>query len=199
MTQRKKLVLLGSVLVALHAPVLLAGLFAPYDAEMQNRELAYAPPARLRFVDKEGMFHLRPFVYAWVPRAGAFEEYEEDRTRTYPVQLFVRADRNRIAGALPARLRLFGADAPGRVSLFGTDAFGRDVFSRVLYGGQISLLAGWLAAAISLTLGMIVGAMAGFYGGWLDELLMRGAELFLALPWLYLLFAVRALLPARLR
>jgi len=198
MRQRRKLILLGSILVALHALVLFAGIFAPYAAETQNRELAYAPPTRLRFVDAEGSFHLRPFVYAWVPRAGTFGEYEEEQTRIYPLQLFVRGDPYCVAGLFHARLRLLGVDAPGRVSLFGTDAFGRDVFSRVLYGGQISLLAGLLAAALSLTLGMVVGAMAGFYGGWLDDLLMRGAELFLALPWLYMLFAVRAFLPLQI-
>jgi peptide/nickel transport system permease protein len=77
----------------------------------------------------------------------------------------------------------------------GTDGYGRDQFSRFLYGGQISLLAGLLAAALSVTLGIVVGGLAGFYGGWIDEILMRGGELFLALPWLYLLFAVRAVLP----
>jgi peptide/nickel transport system permease protein len=77
----------------------------------------------------------------------------------------------------------------------GTDGYGRDQFSRFLYGGQISLLAGLLAAALSVSLGIVVGGLAGFYGGWIDEILMRGGELFLALPWLYLLFAVRAVLP----
>jgi peptide/nickel transport system permease protein len=57
------------------------------------------------------------------------------------------------------------------------------------------LLAGLLAAALSVSLGIVVGGLAGFYGGWIDEILMRGGELFLALPWLYLLFAVRAVLP----
>ena len=68
----------------------------------------------------------------------------------------------------------------------------------MLYGGQISLLAGLLAAGLSLALGLVLGAVAGFYGGWADETLMRGAELFLALPWLYLLFAIRAFLPLQI-
>jgi peptide/nickel transport system permease protein len=56
-------------------------------------------------------------------------------------------------------------------------------------------MAGWIAAGLSLLIGIIVGTLAGFYGGWIDQILMRGGELFLALPWLYLLFAVRAALP----
>jgi peptide/nickel transport system permease protein len=91
--------------------------------------------------------------------------------------------------------RLFGVDSPGVIFLWGADGAGRDVFSRVLYGGQISLATGLGAAAISLGLGLFWGTLSGFYGGWADRLIMRGGELFLALPWLYLLLAVRAFLP----
>jgi peptide/nickel transport system permease protein len=87
------------------------------------------------------------------------------------------------------------ARAPEVVFLLGTDAYGRDVFSRLLYGGRVSLFTGLLAAFLSLALGLALGTAAGFYGGWLDRLLMRGGELMMALPWLYLLLAVRAFLP----
>jgi peptide/nickel transport system permease protein len=91
--------------------------------------------------------------------------------------------------------RLFGAAPPCGIFLLGTDAFGRDVFSRVLYGGRISVLAGLVAMLLALGLGAAAGILAGYFGGWTDRLLMRGGELFLALPWLYLLLAVRAVLP----
>src|SRR2546429_6247629 len=77
----------------------------------------------------------------------------------------------------------------------GSDAYGRDQLSRFLYGGRVSLFAGVLGAGCTVLLGLCVGAAAGYYGGWRDDLLMRLAELFLALPWLYLLFALRAFLP----
>jgi peptide/nickel transport system permease protein len=77
----------------------------------------------------------------------------------------------------------------------GTDGYGRDQFARFLYGGRISLLAGWLGAGLSLLLGAALGCLAGFYGKALDQVVSRGTELFLALPWLYLLLAVRAFLP----
>ena len=93
------------------------------------------------------------------------------------------------------RGRLFGARPPCGIFVLGTDAFGRDVFSRVLYGGRISVLAGLIATLLALGIGTAAGTAAGFYGGWIDALLMRAGELFLVLPWLYLLLAVRAVLP----
>jgi peptide/nickel transport system permease protein len=92
------------------------------------------------------------------------------------------------------RLHLFGVEGE-RICLLGSDSYGRDQLSRFLYGGQVSLFAGLLGAGITLILGLCVGAVAGYFGGWRDDLLMRLAELFLALPWLYLLFALRAFLP----
>jgi peptide/nickel transport system permease protein len=91
--------------------------------------------------------------------------------------------------------RLFGVREPDVIFLLGSDAYGRDVFSRLLYGGRVSLLTGLLAAFLSLGLGLALGTVAGFHGGWLDQILMRGGELVMALPWLYLLLAVRAFLP----
>jgi peptide/nickel transport system permease protein len=82
--------------------------------------------------------------------------------------------------------------------LAGTDSYGRDQFSRILYGGQISVAAGILATAISLALGTLIGGISGFWGKWIDEWAMRFAELFLVLPWLYVLFGVRAFLPLHL-
>ncbi len=198
MRQRKKLALIISFLAGLHGVVLGAGFFAPYDAAAQNRELPFAPPMRLHFLDERGNFHLRPFVYPGLPRTASYSGYQEDRSRAFPVRFFVTGAPYSVARLFRARLHLFGADPPAKVFLFGTDGFGRDLFSRMLYGGQISLLAGLLAAGLSLALGLVLGAVAGFYGGWADEALMRGAELFLALPWLYLLFAIRAFLPLQI-
>jgi len=86
---------------------------------------------------------------------------------------------------------------PARVFLLGADGSGRDQFSRLLVGGQISLLAGILATILSLLIGTAMGAAAGFFGKWADGPVMRLTDLFLALPWLYLLLAVRAFLRSR--
>jgi peptide/nickel transport system permease protein len=165
-------------LAALHACVVFASFFAPYDYAEQHRDYPFAPPARLHW---SGAASGSPFVYG-IAQDSTGGDYREDRLRQYPVRFFVRG-------------RLFGVPEPGVLFLCGSDGFGRDVFSRVLYGGRVSLLTGLVAAFLSLSLGLLCGTLAGFHGGWLDRLLMRGGELFLALPWLYLLLAVRAFLP----
>jgi len=193
MSRRAALPTALAALVAMHLAALGAGFLAPYDPTAQNRSVPYAPPTRLRFVDAEGRFHLRPFVYRLV-RSGAGGAYEEDRRQGHPVVFLARDG----AGAPGGRVHLFGVDEPARIFLLGTDAFGRDQLSRLLHGAQISLFAGLLATVLSLGVGWLLGTLAGYYGGWLDSVLMRSAELFLALPWLYLLFAMRAVLPLHL-
>ena len=193
MNSRSRVIICAAVLVALHVFVACAGFFAPYDPVAQDREHPYAPPLRLHLVDAVGGFHLRPFAYAQQLRAGSFYEYQENRAQPIPMRFFVMGAPYRVLGFLPLRLHLFGGDAP--VYLLGTDAYGRDLLSRILFGGQVSLLAGLLGAGLTLSIGLCIGAAAGFWGGWKDEILMRVAELFLALPWIYLLFAMRAFLP----
>jgi len=193
MSARSRLLVALIVLVVLHLTVAWAGFFAPYDPAAQDRQHPYAPPMRLHFVDATGRAHLRPFFYALAPRAGSFAEYEENRANAIPVRLFVRGAPYSVLGVLPLRTHLFGAEAP--IYLLGSDGYGRDLLSRVLFGGQTSLLAGLIGAGLTLSIGLCIGAAAGFWGGWKDEALMRVAELFLALPWIYLLFAMRAFLP----
>ena len=134
------------------------------------------------------------FVYS-ATRTSDAGAFTEDRSRPYPVRFFVRGARYRIAGLVESDWHLFGTDSPTPLFLFGSDDFGRDLFSRLLFGGQISLFAGLLGAAFVVDARGRIGGAAGYYGGWVDEISMRAAELFLALPWLYLLFAVRMALP----
>jgi peptide/nickel transport system permease protein len=186
----KWLVALG----VLHGVVACAGFFAPYDPGEQNRDNPYRPPARIHLMDSHGHFHLRPFFYGYHMREDSLEPWQEDTGMPHPLKFFAPGARYRLLGFLPCRVHLFGVDS-GQIYLLGSDAYGRDQFSRVLYGGQISLLAGLLGASLTLLLGGFIGTAAGYFGGWRDALLMRLAELFVALPWLYLLFALRAFLP----
>jgi peptide/nickel transport system permease protein len=188
-----------AALVVLHLILLFAGFFAPYDPTVQNRELPYAPPTRLHFRDSAGL-HLRPFVYNWTISAegDAPDTYKEDLSHSYPVRFFVIGSSYKPLGVFESHLHLFGVAAPGGIFFFGTDGYGRDEFSRVLFGGQISVAAGIIATFIALFAGSILGIVAGYYGGLVDESLMGVTELFLSLPWLYFLLGVRAFLPLHL-
>jgi peptide/nickel transport system permease protein len=198
MTSSRKIAAAVIFLLALHFAILLSGFVSPYQPAAQNRDFPYVPPTRLHFVDARGHLHLRPFIYQYVARPDSLYEYSEARDREYPVHFFIQGSEYKLAGWLPSHTHLFGVDAPAQIFLAGTDNYGRDQFSRILFGGQISVAAGLLATAISLLFGMCVGCLSGFYGGWIDESAMRLAELFLVLPWLYVLLAVRAFLPLHL-
>ncbi len=195
MRKKKKVLAALALLIAVHVAILFAGSVAPYDPAAQNRDFPFAPPTRVHFVDARGQMQLRPFVYQWKARPEGFYEYDEDHDQSYPVRFFVRGPEYKIAGLLRTQIHLIGVEGQARIFLAGTDGYGRDQFSRILYGGQISLAAGLLATAISLSLGLIIGCLSGFYAGWIDESAMRLVELFLVLPWLYFLLAVRSFLP----
>jgi len=190
--------LLFGTLAAIHALILFAGFFAPYDPAEQARVIPYAPPSRVHFVDVEGRFHWRPFVYAWTPDPAAYDRYLEDPTSRFPLQLFVRGAEYSVVPGIVTNVHLFGVAGPARVALLGTDGYGRDVLSRLLHGGRLSLIAGLLATVCSLIAAALIGTLAGFSGGTVDQILMRTADLFMAIPWLYLLFAVRAALPLQM-
>ena len=163
---------------AVYAAVLGAAFLSPYDPAAQHRDHPLAPPTRVHFVDREGRAHLRPFVYA--------------DGQLYPVHFFARAVDD--DGSIGSR-RLLTVDRPANIFLAGTDELGRDQFSRLLYGGRISLGAGLFAGALALTIGLLLGCAAGFFGRWVDGAVMAASDLFMALPWLYLLLAIRAALP----
>lgn len=90
---------------------------------------------------------------------------------------------------------LFGVDSPARINLLGTDEQGRDQFSRLLYGGRVSLFVGLIGILVSFPLGMIIGGISGYFGGWIDAFLMRLVEILMTIPGLYLLVALAAVLP----
>lgn len=187
-----------AVVALLHLLILAAAFVGPYDGTVQDREHTFAPPTPLRFFDAEGRFHPWPFVYALKADAERFGEYREDPARAYPLRFLVQGAEYQLLGLFRTRIHLFGVDEPAKIFLLGTDQFGRDQFSRLLAGGQTSLLAGLVAATLSVLGGGLLGAAAGFFGRAADTIIMRLADIFLALPWLYLLFAIRAFLPLQL-
>jgi peptide/nickel transport system permease protein len=95
----------------------------------------------------------------------------------------------------PARQSLIEKRAkPGAKYVLGADEFGRDILSRVIYGSRVALLVGVLSALIAVVGGLLLGTVAGFAGGWLDAVMMRGIEILLAFPYLLLALAIVAAL-----
>lgn len=195
MAKFKRLYLIVGLLLPIHLLVLGASFFSPYGPDVEHRDLPFAPPTSLHWIDVHGRFHLRPFIYPYIALPGRFGVYQPDVTHPVPVCFWVHKTDRDSSGRSLSHWHLFGTHGGAPIFLLGSDEYGRDEFSRMLYAGQVSLFAGVTAAMVSLGLAFLLGSLSGFYGGLADIAVMRLADLFFALPWLYLLFALRAFLP----
>jgi peptide/nickel transport system permease protein len=184
----------GCVLMALYLLAAGAPFFAPYSAESMDRAHFYHPPQPLYWRDAAGTFRLRPFVYTTRLADSSEWRYAEDRGHPVPLEFWVRGDRYALLPGVTFDRHLYGAHA-ARVYLLGADAFGRDVWSRLLFGARVSLGVGLAGIAISFALGLALGGLAGYLGGWTDAAIMRLCELLLSLPGLYLVIALRTAFP----
>jgi len=176
------------VLGVFYFAVVFAEFVAPYDPETFIATLTLAPPQRIHFVDNEGNFHLRPFVY---PQKKTLDPvtytatYVEDETVQQPLGLFVRGDPYKLWGLLKSDRHLFGiidGDEDTRFSLLGQDPYGRDLFSRIVYGARISLTMGLVGVALSFFLGILLGGLSGYLGGIVDTVIQRVIEALVAVP-----------------
>src|SRR5262245_37336890 len=178
-----------------------ADLLAPYDYSSLSRLEPFAPPTTIRFRDAQGQWHARPFIYARRLVDPVTHRYEEITDRAFPLELFTRGYSYEHLWLFTANLHLFGAgagDEAPRVYLLGADRYGRDRFSRLLIATRYSLLVGPIGALLASALGVLIGVIAGYVGGWTDAVLMRAADVMLALPTLVLILAVRATFPPAL-
>ncbi len=196
---RYKLALAGlAALTVLYAVMLTAESLAPYALDFSDRNVFYAPPVGVRIVDAQGRWHARPFVYAYRQVDPSIPLYAPDTSRTYEIHFLVHGFPYRFLWLVPTDLHLVGVDPPARLFLLGSDQFGRDLFSRLLVGSRVSLLIGILVVVTTFPIGMLLGGIAGYYGGVIDNVIMRLVEVLAAFPAFYLILTLVSVLPPTL-
>lgn len=197
--RRSKAAIFGGLLVlVLIILAIFAEFFSPVDPTKSDLQNSFIPPTRIRFVDAEGTFHLRPFVYNQEVTIDmtTFEPiWEEDTSTRYPIRFFVRSWEWNILGVIPTTYHLFGTDEGGRIHLLGTEKQGRDLWGRACQAGRISLSLSLFATIISVAVGAVVGVVSGYYGGWIDNAIQRFVEFVSSFPQLPLWLSLAAIIP----
>ena len=200
--RRNRLAVIGAIILLIYyiTCIFFAEFFAPYPKDLESDYLE-ARPTYFQFRDEAGNFSLRPFVYSLEEKidvATRSRVYEYDKTVKYPIYFFVKGEPYKLLGFIPADRHFFGTDPANpdaKVFLMGTDKLGRDQFSRILYGGRISLFIGLFSVAVFLFIGVTLGAISGYYGGATDIIVMRITELLSAFPQEPLFLALGAAVP----
>ncbi len=188
------------VLVFLYLLVFLASFISPYTKEYSNRNKSYCPPSKIYIINEQGELSL-PYTYNYIryfDKENFETKYVEDRTHKYKVKYFAKGEKYKLWGIIPLKRHFYDVEKGGELYLLGTDINGRDNFSRLLYGGQISLTIGFLALLISFPLGMLYGGISGYLGGKTDFIMMRTAEAIMSIPSFYLLIILAAILPSNM-
>jgi peptide/nickel transport system permease protein len=180
----------GVVLIFIYLIALLAPFIAPYGYETQDRSAPYSPPMRV-------YFNPGPTAYGMKAQYNQYRErvWTPDPTDARPIRFFAKGEPYKLFWVIPTTTHLIGTVEGKRIYLLGTDVFGRDYLSRLLYASQISLSVGLIGIAITFTLGLLIGGASGFYGGKVDDLIMRLCEVIMSVPDFYLLLALAATLP----
>ena len=197
--RRHKLAMVGgAILTILYLSAIFADFVAPYPKEIRFSEFPYRPPTPVHLFDDEGKLR-GPFVYGTTkernPDTFALE-FTVDKEAVYPIRFFTHGEPYKLLWLIETDIRLFGVDEPGGVFLFGTDLIGRDLFSRVLHGGRLSLSIGLVGVSLTFFIGLTLGGLSGYFGGVVDNVIQRIIEFLLSVPTTPLWLALGATLPA---
>jgi peptide/nickel transport system permease protein len=203
--RRHRLAVVCSVIVILfYLVAAFAEAIATSDPNKISNLYRYAPPQTIEFADKDGIFSFRPYALGLKSSRNADTlrvTYVADPTKRYPIQFFARGEKYVMWGLWETDIHLFGLgkDVPANTPFFllGTDRLGRDMLSRIAYGARISLSIGLVGVSLSLILGILLGGVSGYYGGWLDAVIQRVIEFIRSLPTIPVWMALAAAMPPK--
>jgi peptide/nickel transport system permease protein len=186
------------VLLMFYAVVLVPDFFSNQDPEATDAALAFIPVQRISFFDKTGFNPSVPDVVGKRNTITLKMEWARDETARIPIALFVRGYKYKVLDLFETDIHLIDAKDPkskGRPHFLGTDRLGRDQWSRMMFGTRTSMTVGLVAVALSTILGVLLGGISGYFGGWLDMVIQRAIELLQSLPTIPIWLMMTAALP----
>lgn len=196
--KRHRLALISGIfLLLLYLSVFIVEILAPYNLHSRHTKFIYAPPQAIHLFD-DGSF-VGPFVYGYKSSLNMEtlkREYVPDPKKVMPLRFFCFSDSYEFWGLFEGSFHLVCPAEKGTFFPLGTDRLGRDILSRIIYGARISLTIGLIGVTISFVLGILIGGVAGYYGGWVDNITQRTIEIIRSFPELPLFMTLSALLPA---
>lgn len=190
------LVILAFVLVAIFAEFL-----APASPDASKPQFTYAPPQSISFfvTGADGSTQFLPHVKGYsqaVDQASLRRVFTVDDSKVVPIGFLVKGAAYKMWGLIPMDLHLMGPlKAADTMYLLGTDKLGRDLLSRLIYGTRVSMSIGLIGVCISLLLGVVLGSLSGFYGGWVDLTIQRVIEVISSMPTIPLWLGLAAAIP----
>ncbi len=196
-SRHKVAVVAGLFLLVMYSSIFVSEIIAPYNPQKRDTDFIRAPPQALHLFH-DGQF-IGPFVYGYqysLDMTNLKRDYAVDEKKIYPIRFFCSGDHYRFWGLVPSTFHLLCPAEGGSLFLLGTDRLGRDMLSRLIFGARISLTIGLIGVSISFFFGILIGGLAGYYGGLFDLIVQRVIEIIQSLPHIPLWLALSALLPA---
>jgi peptide/nickel transport system permease protein len=195
--RRHKIALISAwVLAFFYASILVSEVLSPYNLHSRDTRHIYAPPQAVHLFH-DGRF-VGPFVYGYTMELNMQtmrRDFIPTQDKLQPLRFFCHGDPYQFMDLFDADLHLVCPAEDGTFFLFGTDRLGRDVLSRIIHGTRISLTVGLLGIAVSFLIGITLGGISGYYGGWIDNVIQRFIEMVRSFPELPLWMALSAALP----